>query len=105
MVVLSAMAAAAAVLALLERGSRPLEWARRIALGALVADGAIGLALAVRGGRPDEWIHWLYGVVVVVVLLIPGTVAPEMPARVRSGALALSSAIAAAVAWRLWASG
>lgn len=105
MVGLTAMALAAAALALLDRESRALEWARRIALGVLVAEAALGLALGVRGAAPDEWIHWLYGVVVVAVLLVPGAVAPELPARARSGALALGAAIAAAVTWRLWGSG
>ena len=105
MVALTALAVAAAVLSALDRESRVLEWARRVALGVLVAEAAVGLALAVRGAAPDEWIHWVYGVAIVAVLLLPGGLRPELPARARSGAVALSSAIAAAIAWRLWASG
>lgn len=102
---LSAMALAAAILAVLDRESRMLEWARRGALGLLVAEAAVGLATAARGGGPSEGIHWLYGFVILGVLLIPGSVPPELAPRARSGALALGSAIAAALAWRLWASG
>jgi heme A synthase len=103
--VLGAMGVAAGALALLDRESRILEWARRVALGLLVAEAALGLAAAIRGGRPSEGIHWLYGGVILIVLLIPGGVAPELRPRARSGALALGSGIASAVAWRLWASG
>jgi hypothetical protein len=102
---LGAMAVAAAILAVLDRQSRILEWARLGVLALLVAEAALGLAIAVRGGGPGEGIHWLYGAVIVVVLLVPGGVGHELAPRARSGALALGSGIAAAVAWRLWASG
>jgi heme A synthase len=102
---LGAMATVAAIMAVLNRESRVLEWARRGALGLLVAEAALGLAIAARGGGPNEAIHWLYGAVILIVLLIPGGVAPVLAPRARSGALALGSGVAAAVAWRLWASG
>lgn len=105
MAALAGLAIAAAILAALDRDARLVEWARRVALGLLVAEAALGLALAFRGAAPDEWIHWLYGVAIVVVLLLPGGLRPELPARARSGAVALGSAVAAAIAWRLWASG
>jgi hypothetical protein len=101
---LSLLAVASAVMAVLSRDSPALEWARRIALGVVVADAAIGLAVAVRGGAPSEWIHWVYAVVIGLVLLAPGALRDVGP-RARSGSLALCSAIAAAMAWRLWGSG
>jgi hypothetical protein len=102
---LGAMAVTAAILAVLDRESRLLEWVRRGALALLVAEAALGLAIAARGGGPSEGIHWLYGGVILGVLLIPGSVPAELTPRAKSGALALGSAIAAALAWRLWASG
>lgn len=102
---LTLMALAAGVIAALDRRSRVLEWARRIALVLLVAEAAVGLALLVRGGAPDQSIHLLYGLVIVLVLMIPGSVAAELSPRGQSGALALASAVAAALAWRLWGSG
>lgn len=104
-IALAALAVAAAVLAALGREWRALEWFRRAALAVIVAEAAVGLALVVRGAMPGEWIHWLYGVGIVAVLLLPGGLRPELPSRARSGALALGSAVAAAMAWRLWASG
>ena len=71
----------------------------------VVADAAIGLALAVRGGSPAEGIHWLYGVAIVLALLGPGALRPELSAQTRSGALAVGALLATALAWRLGASG
>jgi hypothetical protein len=105
MLALGVLAVAATVAAALGRATQVLEWTRRVVLAVLVAEAAVGLALAVRGARPDEWIHWLYGVAIVVVLLLPGGLRRELSPRARSGALALSSAVAAALTWRLWASG
>lgn len=106
LIVLITLLALAATMAAVASADHPaLEWTRRMVLGLLVAEAAIGLALALRGATPGESIHWLYGGVVIVVLLLPGTLAPEVAPRVRTGALAVGSAIAAALAWRLWASG
>ena len=105
MVLLAVLAAVAAILAF--RGQPPtlLELPRRAALAIIVADAAIGLALAVRGGSPAEGIHWLYGVAIVLALLGPGALRPELSAQKRSGALAVGALLATALAWRLGASG
>lgn len=105
MVGLTGLALAAALLAAAGRAPRVLEWARLGMLVVLVAQAALGLALALRGAAPAEGIHWLYGVVIIVVLLLPGALGPEVGPRARSGALALGAGIAATLAWRLWASG
>lgn len=102
---LSVLAAVATAMAAIGRDAVALEWARRIALGILVAEAAVGLALALRGAAPTEAIHWVYGVAVLVLLIVPGSMSEEVSPRVRTGALAVGAAIAAALAWRLWSSG
>lgn len=99
------LGAAAAVLA--SRGSSPqwVEWVRRAVLGIVVVGAAVGLALAVRGSSPGEAIHWVYGVGIIVVLMVPGTLRADMPPGRRSGALAVGALLAAVLAWRLGASG
>jgi hypothetical protein len=105
MVLLAVLAAVAAILAVRGHPPTALEVPRRVLLGAIVAQAAIGLALAARGGRPAEGIHWLYGVAIVVALLGPGALRPELSPQKRSGALAVAALLATALAWRLGASG
>jgi hypothetical protein len=102
---LALLGLAAAVAAM--RGRRPaaLEWSRRAALVALVAQASIGLALAARGAAPSELLHWIYGAVVIGVLLVSGSLPAEVADGPRSWALAAGSAIGVVLVWRLWASG
>lgn len=102
---LAGIAGLAAAAAVRNRFPAPLEWLRLAALVVLVAQASIGLALAVRGGGPSELLHWIYGAVVVGVLLVPGAIeATTAPGR-RSWALAAGSIVGAVLVWRLWASG
>ncbi len=80
------------------------DTARRLLLGVLVAEAALGLVIAIRGGAPAEAIHWFYGVAIVIVLLVPGALAESMAGR-RPTVLAGVSVLAAIFAWRLWGSG
>lgn len=83
-----------------------VQLVRRILLAVAVAVAAIGLALAVRGSAPDEWLHWLYGVLLVAVLLGPAAIALAGADRRREAlAVAGAAALAAVLAWRLGASG
>jgi hypothetical protein len=99
------LAVAAGVLAARGRSPESVEWVRRVTLGIIVVGAAIGLALAVRGSGPAEAIHWVYGVVIVVLLMLPGSLRADMPPAQRSGALAVGASLAAVLAWRLGASG
>lgn len=102
---LAGIAGLAVVAAVRDRFPAPLEWLRRAALVVLVAQASIGLALAVRGGGPSELLHWIYGAVVVGVLLLPGMLeATTAPGR-RSWALAAGCAVGVVLVWRLGASG
>lgn len=87
------------------RGHGAVEWARRGLLAVVAAQAAVGLALAHRGGMPAEWIHWLYGPAIIATLLLPGALRDDLPVERRTGAVAVSSVLAALLAWRLWASG
>ena len=102
---LAAIAGVAAVAAIRDRFPAPLEWLRRTALVVLVAQASVGLAIAVRGEGPSELLHWIYGAVVVGVLLAPGALAPDGPPGRRAWALAAGSAVGVVLVWRLWASG
>ena len=99
------LALGAAVLAARGRSPESVEWVRRVILGIVVGEAAIGLALAVRGSGPSEAIHWLYGGVIVLALLVPGALRADLPAAQRSSALAVGASLAAVIAWRLGASG
>lgn len=105
LLVLVVLAIAATGAALMSRAPGALEAIRRAVLVVIVAEAAIGLALAVRGGSPNEGIHWLYGGAIVLALLVPGMLEPDLPASRRSAALALGSSFAVIMAWRLGASG
>ena len=100
---LLAVAGGAAVLAVAGRPPGALDTVRKVVLGVVAAQAAIGLAIAFRGAAPAEWIHWLYGPAIVVALLVPGGLA--LPPARQSGALCLAALFAALLAWRLWASG
>lgn len=90
--------------------ARWADGARRLLLGLLVAQAALGLVIALRGGAPAEGIHWVYGVAVIAVLLMVGpqsdaAATVERDAR-RRGAFAVAGVtLAVVLAWRLWASG
>lgn len=102
---LAGIAGFAAVAAVRNRFPAALEWLRRGALVVVVAQASIGLALAVRGAGPSEPLHWVYGAVVVGLLLVPGALeATTAPGR-RSLALAAGSIVGVVLVWRLWASG
>lgn len=105
-VALLGLAAVSAIAAMRNRAPEVLDLLRRAALVVLVAQAAIGLALAVRGTGPSELLHWVYGAVVLAVLLLPGaTMTDEWAPAMRSWALAAGSAVGAILVWRLWASG
>jgi hypothetical protein len=105
MALLLGLAICAVAAAFVGRMPNALEWIRRALLAVVVAQAAIGLALAVRGDAPAEGIHWIYGGAIVVALLAPGALRPELPARTRTGALAAGAVLAVIFAWRLGASG
>jgi hypothetical protein len=103
--VLLTVAAVVTLVSLVRRRDAPfLPTARRILLGLVVAQAAIGLALAARGAAPAEGIHWLYGVAVIVVLLAPSSLEPAS-AGARRAVLVAGTLLAAVFAWRLWGSG
>ncbi len=103
--VLLGLAGISATAAIRHQAPEALELLRRAALVVLVAQAAIGLALAVRGTGPSELLHWVYGTVVIAVLLLPGAMPEDRAPAMRSWALAASSAVGAILLWRLWASG
>lgn len=105
LLMLVALAVAATAAAAMRRAPGALETARRVMLGIIVAEAAIGLALVARGSAPAEAIHWLYGAAIGLSLLLPGMLHPDLPDRRRSGALALGASFAVIMAWRLGASG
>lgn len=105
LLLLIGLAGGASVAAVRDRAPGALETVRRVLLAIIVAEAAIGLALAARGGAPAEWIHWAYGIVIVAGLLLPGMLRADLPAGRRSTVLAVASAFAAVIAWRLGASG
>ena len=102
---LAALGVAAAIPWLRRR--EPAAWVdavRRALLLVVVVEAALGLALALRGAGPAEWIHWLYGLVIIVALLLPAVVrTPD--GRTRSALLAGGAAVGAVMAWRLMGSG
>lgn len=102
---LALLALAALVAAVAGRAPAALEWMRRAALVLIVAQAAIGLALAVRGAAPGELLHWVYGIAILIVLLVPGSLPQHTSAARRSWALAVGSLVAVVLTWRLWASG
>ncbi|MBW3612492.1 MAG: hypothetical protein KY392_01370 [Chloroflexi bacterium] len=104
-VALLGLAGVSATAAMRNRAPATLELLRRGALVLLVGQAAIGLALAVRGSGPSELLHWIYGVVVIAVLLVPGAMTEDRPPAARSWALAAGSVVGAILVWRLGASG
>lgn len=104
-VALLGLAGISATAAIRKRAPEALELLRRAALVVLVAQAAIGLALAVRGTGPNELLHWVYGAVVIAVLLLPGAMSEDQAPAMRSWALAAGSVVGAILVWRLWASG
>jgi len=102
---LAFLGVAAAIAAVRDRWPAALEWSRRAALVALVAQASIGLALAARGAAPGELLHWIYAAILIGVLLVPGSLPAEVAGARRSWTLAAGSAIGVVLVWRLWASG
>ena len=103
---LSVLAVMAATMAVLDRPPMPsLDFARRVLLGIIVAEAAVGLVLALRGAEPTEWIHWLYGGIIIGALLLPASLVTNGTPRSRSVALAGAAGLAAIFAWRLWGTG
>jgi len=106
LVALAVLSASAATLWLLRREPAPwLDGARRVLLAAVVVEAALGLALALRGAAPAEAIHWVYGAVIVVALLLPATALADRAPRRRTGLLAGAALLATFMAWRLIGSG
>ena len=86
----------------------PAPWTDRVRqaiLGIVVAEAAVGLALAVRGAAPAEWLHWLYGGLLVAVLLAPAALDDRIGEDRRVPAIVAVLGIATLLAWRLGASG
>ena len=104
LVLLVGLVLGAAAVVLTGRGRAAFDGARRIALGLVVAQAAIGLALALRGREPAEGIHWVYGGAVVLALLAPSSVEPASMIA-RRWLIVGSSVLAAIFSWRLWGSG
>lgn len=103
---LAVLASVATALWLLRREPAPwVDLARRVLLILVVVEAALGLVLAARGSAPAEWIHWLYGIVIVVALLLPTTVSSARTPRHRTGLLAVGALLGAFMAWRLMGSG
>jgi hypothetical protein len=104
LVVTGGLAIGAGAAVLVDRGRAAVDLLRRIGLGLVVAQAALGLALTLRGGQPAEGIHWLYGGAIVLVLLAPSSLEPASLAA-RRGLLVGSALLATVFAWRLWGSG
>ena len=98
------LAAAVAVGVLTDRRPDADGRLRRVALGVVVAQVALGLTLALRGRAPAEGIHWLYGGAIVLALLAPSAIDPATR-RGRDALLVGGTILAAVFAWRLWGSG
>jgi cation transport ATPase len=102
---LAVLGLAAGIASLRHATARWADRARQIALAVVVAEGAVGLALAFRGAGPAEWLHWLYGGILVLVLLAPAALEERIAADRRTPVLALAAVAATVLAWRLGASG
>ena len=102
---LASIAVVAVVAATRGRSLAVVDWLRRIALLALVVQASIGLAMTMRGAAPAETLHWIYGVAVIAVVLLPATLPADAPDSRRSWSVAAGSAVGAILVWRLWASG
>ena len=71
----------------------------------LVAEAAIGGVLFVRGGRPAEWLHVVYGIAVVVILPLAGSLATRRAHAVRTAVIAAGALVALILLWRLVSTG
>ena len=98
------LAASVALAVLTGRSTDRVGGVRRLVLGVIVAQVAIGLTLALRGDGPAEGLHWLYGGAIVLALLAPSAVEPPTR-RGRDALLVAGTLLAAIFAWRLWGSG
>lgn len=98
------LAVTVAVAVLTGRSTDRIGGLRRLVLGAIVAQVAVGLAVALRGEGPAEGLHWLYGGAIVLALLAPSAVEPTTR-RGRDALLVAGTVLAAIFAWRLWGSG
>jgi hypothetical protein len=101
-----ALAVGAGLLSWFRASPHIAQLARRALLAVGVAVAAIGAALALRGSAPDEWLHWLYGALLLAVMLAPAALThPSTDRRLESLSVAVAAAVAAVLAWRLGASG
>jgi hypothetical protein len=89
----------------MDRSPRWLDGVRLVIAGLAVTGASTGLALALTGTGPSEWIHWLYGVLIVAVPVMAGSMTLGGSSRVRSIGLGAAGVIMALIAWRLAASG
>ena len=89
----------------LDRSPRWLDRARLVIAGLAVTGASTGFALALTRTGPSEWIHWLYGVLMVAVPVMAGSVDFGTSARVRSIGFGVVGVAMALIAWRLAASG
>lgn len=74
---------------------------RRVVVGLLVVEGALGIVLYAGGARPEEGIHVVYGVALAAVPAIAATFAGEAPPRPHGVVMSLAWAIALGLLWRL----
>ncbi|MGI8657693.1 MAG: hypothetical protein ACR2K4_02840 [Candidatus Limnocylindria bacterium] len=84
---------------------RWFERGRRVLLGVVVAEAALGLTLALRGASPAETLHWAYGAGITGVLLAPSLMRDANDAHPRAFVMVGTSVLAALLAWRLWGTG
>jgi hypothetical protein len=89
----------------MDRSPRWLDGFRLIIAGLAVTGASTGFALALTGNGPSEWIHWLYGVLIVAVPVMAGSVDLGPSTRTRSIGFGVVGVVMALIALRLAASG
>ena len=89
----------------MDRSPRWLDGVRLVIAALAVVGASTGFALALAGTGPSEWIHWLYGVLMVAVPVMAGSVDFGASTRARSIGFGVAGVVMALIAWRLAASG
>ena len=86
-------------------GGRWIERLRAALAILLVAEAAIGAVIFVRGARPGEWLHIVYGVAVLAVLPLAGSLAIGRMHAARAALVAGGALVALILLWRLVSTG